>query len=51
MDLVSVWVDQAQLLLGQHLVEDQSNDITALPELLGTLVLDGCIATVNAMSY
>jgi predicted transposase YbfD/YdcC len=37
------------LVLGQRKVEDKSNEITAVPELLRTLELSGCIVTLDAM--
>jgi len=47
--LVSVWASEARLVLGQVAVEEKSNEITAIPELLGLLVLEGCIVTIDAM--
>ena len=38
-----------RLALGQHRVDVKSNEISALPELLALLTLDGCIVTVDAM--
>ena len=36
-------------MLGQLKVDEKSNEITALPELLRALELTGCIVTVDAM--
>ena len=47
--LVSAWADEARLVLGQRRVDARSNEITAIPELLETLVLDGCIVTLDAL--
>ena len=47
--LVSAWADEARLVLGQQRVDDRSNEITAIPELLKTLALDGCLVTIDAM--
>jgi len=47
--LVSAWACEQRLVLGQLRVEDKSNEIPALPELLALLALDGCIVTADAM--
>ena len=47
--LVSAWADEARLVLGQRRVDDHSNASTAIPELLETLALDGCLVTIDAM--
>jgi predicted transposase YbfD/YdcC len=47
--LVSAWASEAGLLLGQQKVADHSNEITAIPELLKSLYLAGCIVTIDAM--
>jgi predicted transposase YbfD/YdcC len=47
--VVSAWASENALVLGQFAVDDQSNEITAIPQLLAMLVLDGCIVTVDAM--
>ena len=49
--LVSAWADEARLVLGQRRVDDRSNEITAIPALLETLALEGCIVTIDAMGY
>ena len=36
-------------MLGQREVDGKSNEITAIPELLDTLHLDGAIVTLDAM--
>ena len=46
---MSAWADEARLVLGQCQVDDKSNEITAIPELLEMLVLEGCIVTIDAM--
>jgi hypothetical protein len=48
--MVSAWASQTRLVLGQVKVDDQSNEITAVPELLALLDLSGCIVTADAMS-
>lgn len=47
--VVSAWAAGSGLVLGQRKVEDKSNEITAVPELLRTLELSGCIVTLDAM--
>lgn len=47
--MVSAWATDSHLVLGQLKVDDKSNEITALPALLQTLVLKGCIVTIDAM--
>ena len=41
--------DGLGLVLGQVAVEDKSNEITAIPELLRLLDLQGCTVTIDAM--
>ncbi len=47
--LVSAWAVEQRLVLGQQKVAGDSNEITALPELLALLALDGHIVTADAM--
>jgi len=47
--VVSAWAAENGLVLGQQKVEDKSNEITAVPELLRRLELAGCIVTLDAM--
>jgi len=47
--VVSAWAESNNLVLGQLKVEEKSNEITAVPELLRVLELAGCIVTVDAM--
>jgi predicted transposase YbfD/YdcC len=47
--LVSAWASDQGLVLGQREVDGKSNEITAVPELLDTLHLDGAIVTLDAM--
>src|SRR3954452_1016434 len=47
--LVSAWASERGLALGQCAVDGKSNEITAVPELLDTLQLEGCIVTLDAM--
>jgi len=47
--LVSAWASRNRLVLGQRKVDDQSNEITAVPEVLDMLGLTGCIVTLDAI--
>jgi predicted transposase YbfD/YdcC len=47
--MVSAWASENRLVLGQVKVDDGSNEITALPELLKLLTLKGCIVTIDAI--
>ena len=47
--IVSAWASENGLALGQVKVDDKSNEITAIPELLRILDLQGCIVTLDAM--
>lgn len=47
--MVSAWAVSNGLVLGQVKVDDKSNEITAIPELLRFLELAGCIVTIDAI--
>ena len=47
--LVSAWAGQNRITLGQVAVEGKSNEIVAIPELLRTLDLKGCIVSIDAI--
>lgn len=47
--LVSAWVSEANVILGQVKTDDKSNEITAIPELLKVLVLEGALVTIDAI--
>ena len=47
--MVSAWADRNRLVLGQVKVDDKTNEIRAIPELLRLLALEGCIVTIDAM--
>ena len=47
--LVSAFAHEAGLILAQRAVDDKSNEITAIPDLLEMLVLEGAIVTIDAM--
>lgn len=48
-NMVSAWASENQMVLGQVKVDEKSNEITAIPELLELLELSGCIVTIDAM--
>jgi predicted transposase YbfD/YdcC len=47
--MVSAWLTSQRLVLGQVKVDEKSNEITAIPELLKVLCLKGCIVTIDAI--
>lgn len=49
-ELVSAWAQTNRLTLGQVKVAADSNEITAVPELLRLLDVSGCIVTVDALN-
>jgi len=48
-DMVSAWASANTLVLGQVKVDEKSNEITAIPQLLAALEVSGCIVTIDAM--
>lgn len=47
--MVSAWASENRIVLGQRKVNEKSNEITAIPELLNVLELDGAVVTIDAM--
>lgn len=47
--MVSAWAVENKLSLGQVVVDQKSNEITAIPELLRLLEVSGAIVTIDAM--
>lgn len=47
--LVQAWAHETGLMLAQRAVDGKSNEITAIPELLRMLALEGAIVTIDAM--
>ncbi|HLG74073.1 MAG TPA: ISAs1 family transposase, partial [Chloroflexota bacterium] len=47
--MVSAWASANRLVLAQVKVDDKSNEITAIPELLRARALGGCIVTIDAL--
>ena len=48
--IVSAWCVQENLVLAQQAVDEKSNEITAVPEVLKMLDLTGAIVTVDALN-
>jgi predicted transposase YbfD/YdcC len=48
-NVVSAWASENKIVLGQVKVDEKSNEITAIPELLRMLEIAGCIVTIDAM--
>jgi predicted transposase YbfD/YdcC len=47
--MVSAWCESNQTVLGQVVTDAKSNEITAIPQLLELLDLDGAVVTTDAM--
>lgn len=47
--LVSAWSSGTSLSLGQVATEEKSNEITAIPQLLKILEINGCLVSIDAM--
>lgn len=47
--MISAFASEARLVMGQRKVDDKSNEITAIPELLKLLDIKGSIITIDAM--
>jgi predicted transposase YbfD/YdcC len=47
--MVNAWASANQVALGQRQVDEKSNEITAIPELLAMLEIAGCIITIDAI--
>lgn len=48
--MVSAWAHHQQLVLGQLAIDEKSNEITAVPNLLDMLDIAGCVITADAIS-
>lgn len=48
--LLSAWVSEHQLILGQQKVDAKSNEKTAVPDLLNSLDLNDSLVTIDAMA-
>jgi predicted transposase YbfD/YdcC len=49
LNIVSAWVSEQAVVLGQVKCEEKSNEITAIPELLKILDIEGCVITIDAI--
>lgn len=47
--ILSAWVGENRLCIGQQKVGDKSNEITAIPELIETLDLEGSTVSIDAI--
>jgi len=47
--MVSAWSSANGVVLGQEKTAEKSNEITAIPELLNSLAIKGCIVSIDAM--
>jgi len=47
--MVSAWSYENDIVLGQVKVAEKTNEITAIPELLDNIVIDGATITIDAM--
>ncbi len=47
--MVSAWACNNNLVLGQIKVDEKSNEITAIPQLLDAIAIEGCTVTIDAM--
>ncbi len=47
--MVSAWATANHISLGQVVVDEKSNEITAIPKLLQILEISGCLVTIDAM--
>ena len=47
--VVSAWVNENNITLGELAIEEKSNEITAIPELLNLIDVEGDIITIDAM--
>ncbi|BDA66669.1 transposase ISAs1 family protein [Calothrix sp. PCC 7716] len=48
-NMVSAWAVSNRLVMGQLKVDNKSNEITAIPELIKVLDISGCIVTIDAI--
>ena len=46
---ITAFAAENAIILGQLRTAAKSNEITAIPELLNTLALKGCVVTIDAM--
>jgi predicted transposase YbfD/YdcC len=49
LQMVSAWASEARLVLAQRAVPEKANELSALPQVLQMLAVEGCIVTIDAM--
>lgn len=47
--LLNVWSHKNGVVIGQQAIDSKTNEITAIPEMLGLLFLEDCTVTIDAM--
>lgn len=47
--MVSAYASENKVCLGQEVVDEKHNEITAIPKLLDLIAIKGCIVTIDAM--
>ena len=47
--IVSAWVNELGICFAQQKVDEKSNEITAIPEVLNMLEIENCVVTIDAM--
>ena len=47
--MISAWASENRIVLAQRKVDEKSNEITAIPELLKVLDLEGAVVSIDAM--
>ena len=47
--IVTAWCDESGYSLGEKKVDEKSNEIKAIPDLLGTIKIKGNVITIDAM--
>lgn len=50
LQMLNAWSVENRLVLGQLAVEEKSNEITAIPQLMDMLDLKGCVVTADALN-
>ena len=49
--MISAWACDQKLVLGQRKVDDKSNEITAIPDLLALLMIKDTVVTIDARCF
>jgi predicted transposase YbfD/YdcC len=50
LQMLNAWSVENRLVLGQLAIEEKSNEITAIPQLMDMLDLKGCVVTADALN-